>query len=142
MILFKEDKIEIDTDKNRLPIQEIYEHLITTYWAGNRTFEIVEKSIQHSLNFGMYENDKLIGFARIVTDYSIFAYLCDVYILPTHQGNGLGKILVKTIHEHPELQNLRRWMLATKDAHGLYAQNGYTEINNPSRWMEIYRSDL
>jgi GNAT superfamily N-acetyltransferase len=142
MKLWIQDDIEIDTDQNRLPIQVIYDYLGTTYWAANRTFEVVETSIRHSLCFGMYQQNELIGFARIVTDYSIFAYLCDVFILPLQQGNGYGKILMKTVHEHPELQNLRRWMLATKDAHGLYLKNGYTEIVNPSRWMEKFNVDL
>jgi GNAT superfamily N-acetyltransferase len=92
--------------------------------------------------FGMYLEHKLIGFARVVTDHVIFAYLCDVFILPEHQGKGYGKLLMQYIHEHPELKTMRRWFLATKDAHGLYAQYGYTPLKSPERWMECFRGDL
>ena len=135
------NNLEIDTEVDRLPVHKIYEHLNTTYWASNRTFLVVEKSIKNSLCFGMYEKNVLIGFARVVTDYCIFAYLCDVYILPAHQGKGLGKCLIKCIHEFEELKSIRRWLLATKDAHGLYQKEGYTQLENPARWME-FRKEL
>ena len=133
---------EIDTNPDRLPITEIHAFLNTTYWAENRSLETVQKSIEHSMNFGLYHEHKLAGFARVVTDKVIFAYLCDVYILPEYQGQGLGKALMYHIHHHPELKTMRRWFLATKDAHGLYRQSGYTALEKPERWMEMFRSDL
>ncbi len=142
MIIHLDEHTEVDTDSSRLPVDEIYQFLKTTYWAQNRSQEIVAKSIQHSLNFGLYHHQQLIGFARVITDYSIFAYLCDVYILPEFQGKGWGIQLMKTVQEFPELQNLRRWMLATKDAHGLYEKVGYQTIINPDRWMEIFDTRL
>ncbi|MBL7766270.1 MAG: GNAT family N-acetyltransferase [Chitinophagaceae bacterium] len=134
--------LELDTDSHRLPIDEIFTYLQTTYWAANRSRDTVRRSIQHSLCFGLYLHDRLIGFARVVTDFAVFAYLCDVYIVPDQQGKGYGKMLMQEIAEYPELQEIRRCMLATKDAHGLYAQYGYSTLEKPDRWMEKFRADL
>lgn len=142
-MLFKiSESIEIDTDIERLPIIEIFNYLKTSYWAQNRTYETVEKSIQHSLNFGLYLDNRLIGFARVVTDYAVIAYLCDVFILPDYQAKGYGVMLINQVQRHPELSSLRRWLLATKDAHDFYRMFGYTELDNPTRWMNIFRPDL
>lgn len=113
-----------------------------TYWAKNIPYDTVKKSIDNSLAFGIYENDSQAGFARVITDYSTFAYLADVFVIPSHRGKGLSKMLVKFIMEHPELQGLRRWMLATADAHGLYNQFGWYTVTTPEKWMEISRPDI
>ena len=99
---------------------------------------MIARYVQHSLVFGIYHAEKQIGLARIVSDYTTFAWLCDVFIHEEHRGRGLGKWLMETIHGHPDLQGLRRWMLATRDAHGLYEQFGWTPLDNPERWMNKF----
>lgn len=134
--------LEIDTNKQRLPVEMIHAYLNTTYWASQRSLDTVARTIEHSLNFGLYLDGQFIGFARVISDFAVFAYLCDVFILPEHQGKGYGKVLMGYIHQYPELQPMRRWLLATKDAHGLYEQFGYTPLVNEHRWMEKFRDDL
>jgi len=127
----------ISTERERLQIDVIQKYLREeSYWAKERTLEQTETAIKNSLPFGVYKGENLIGFARVVTDYATFAYLGDVFVLPEFQGAGIGKFLMKTILEHPDLQNFRRWILATKDAHGLYEQFGFSALKHPSRWME------
>ena len=117
---------KITTDNSKLDVNLIHQFLCEeSYWAKGIPKNIVEKSIANSLCFGLFYKDAQVGFARLVTDKATFAYLADVFIINEHRGNGLGKWLMKTIHEHPELQNLRRWLLTTKDAHGLYEQLGW-----------------
>ena len=131
----------ISTNPVLIDINAVHQYLAEeSYWAKGIPLATVEKSITHSLCFGLYENGKLIGFARLVTDRTTFAYLCDVFILPAHQGKGLGKWLMQTIHSHPDLQGLRRWMLATRDAHGLYAQFGWTPFDEElgKRFMQLH----
>jgi GNAT superfamily N-acetyltransferase len=137
MIWKFEGNIEIDTEKARIPIESLYAFLQTTYWAKQRSLATTELSVQNSLCFGIHYNLQFIGFARLITDYAVFAYLCDVFILPEYQAKGYGKLLMQTLHAYPDLQNVRHWILATQDAHGLYEQFGYTSLENPSRWMEI-----
>ena len=100
--------------------------------------DIVRRSIENSLNFGLYKGDKQIGFARVVTDFATFAWLADVFVIPDHRGAGLGKWLIETITSLHELKGLRRWLLATRDAHGLYHQFGFNNLSEPGRWMELY----
>ena len=127
----------ISTDRQRLNIEFIHEYLSTeTYWAKGRPLEVVDRSIQHSLVFGLYRGDAQVGFARVITDYATFAWLADVFVLESHRGRGLGKWLTETIISHPDLQGFRRWALATKDAHELYRQFGFAELKLPERWME------
>lgn len=129
----------ISTDVTRLDIDLIYDFLRThSYWAQGRTRAVVERSITHSLSFGLYRQEQQVGFARVVTDYATFAYLADVFVLETERGRGLGKWLIATIVEHPGLQGLRRWLLATRDAHGLYRQAGFMLLAQPERWMERF----
>jgi N-acetylglutamate synthase-like GNAT family acetyltransferase len=129
----------ISTDNNLLDIDLVHNYLDKdSYWANGIPFEKLERSIKNSLCFGVYFNGKQIGFARVVTDKATFGYLADVFILPEFRKQGLSKWLVQTIMNHPDLQGLRRWSLATVDAHGLYAQFGFTEITNPERWMQIF----
>ena len=129
----------ISTNKSNLDISAIHHFLSTeAYWSLGIPFETVKKSIDHSLNFGLYHNEKQIGFARIISDFSTIAYLGDVYVLPEFRGRGLSKWLMETITSFPELQGLRRWILLTGDAHGLYKQFGWKDISNPERWMELH----
>ncbi|HRI20592.1 MAG TPA: GNAT family N-acetyltransferase, partial [Panacibacter sp.] len=115
----------------KLDIDVIHRYLSEeSYWATGIPRDVVEKSIANSLCFGLYCNGKQAGFARLITDRATFAYLGDVFVLAAHRGNGLSKWLMQTIHAHPELQNLRRWWLGTKDAHGLYEQFGWTRITD------------
>ena len=132
----------ISTDLERLEVELIHHFLSTSsYWAQRRTLELVEKSIRNSLNFGLYDEESQIGFARVVTDYATFAWLADVFVLPSHRGRGLSKWLISTIVNYTELSGLRRWVLATKDAHELYRRFGFTALQNPDRWMERFNLD-
>ena len=127
----------ISTDRSRLDVALIHHTLSeTTYWAQGRTREVVARSIDNSLPFGIYKRNDLVGFARIVTDYATFAWIADVFVLPEHRGQGLSKWLMEVILSHPELQGFRRWVLATKDAHSLYARFGFIALHRPERWME------
>ncbi len=135
---YKRDNFTISDDASRLDVDAICDFLSRSYWANKRPRDLIEKSIQHSLNFGVYDNSKQIGFARVVTDRSVFAYLCDVFIHEQYRGHSLGKWMMECILVHPDLQGLRRWCLLTQDAHGLYQQFGFTELNDPVRWMEKY----
>jgi len=128
--------IEISKDKSRLDIEMIHEFLTHTYWAKGRTFNEVKTSIEHCLCFGVYLENKQIGFARIATDYVVFAYLMDVFILPEFRGNGYSKQLMKAINEEQSLQLCKIWMLKTSDAHKLYRQFGFTELKHPEKLME------
>lgn len=127
----------ISTDRGRLQIERIHQFLSEeSYWAKERTFEQTETAIKNSLPFGVYADENQIGFARVVTDYATFAYVGDVYILEEFRGRGLSKWLMDVVLSHPELQNFRRWILATKDAHALYEKFGFTALKFPARWME------
>ena len=125
----------ISTDPFRLDVDAITDMLSRAYWAQGRSREMIARYLQHSLTFGLYDDPRQIGLARVVSDYTTFAWLCDVFIHEDHRGRGLGKWLMETVHAHPDLQGLRRWLLATKDAHGLYQQFGWRLLDNPERWM-------
>ena len=113
-----------------------------SYWARGIPRAILEKSNQNSLCFGVYQGKQQVGFARVITDYATFAYIEDVFILEEYQGQGLGKWLLACVREHPQLQGLRRWVLLTRDAHGLYAQAGFRPLSRPERYMEINDPDV
>lgn len=137
------DTFSISTEKSRLDITAIHDFLSTkAYWCLNIPKEKVIKSIEHSLCFGVYENEKQIGLARIITDFSTIAYLGDVYILEEYRGLGLSKWLMETIMNFSELQGLRRWILLTGDAHGLYRQFGWTDIADATKWMELHNKNV
>lgn len=137
------DEYCISTDKTKLDIDSIHEFLSTkAYWSLNIPKDRVQTSIQNSLCFGIYKNDQQIGFARVITDFSTIAYLGDVYILEAYRGMGLSKWLMNTIMSYPNLQGLRRWILLTGDAHGLYRQFGWTDIADPSKWMELHNKNV
>ena len=131
------DRFTISTDPARLDNDEIAEMLKRSYWANGRPRERLDRALANSLVFGIYDGKKQIGLARVVSDYAIFAYLCDVFIHEDYRAHGLGKWLMQTIHSHPDLQGLRRWTLVTRDAHGLYRQFGWQPLANPDGWMEI-----
>ena len=130
----------ISTDPLLLDVDAIHGYLSRSYWATGRPLSVVKTSLRHSLNFGLYHGRTQVGLARVVTDYVIFAYLCDVYVLEEHRGHGLGKWLINTVVNDPALQSIRRFMLATRDAHGLYAQNGFTPLAEPEILMERVRA--
>ena len=131
------DNFTISTNPSRLDNDAIAEMLKRSYWASGRPRERLDRALANSLVFGIYDGDKQIGLARVVSDYAIFAYLCDVFIHENYRAHGLGKWLMQTIHSHPDLQGLRRWTLVTRDAHGLYRQFGWTSLNDTNSWMEI-----
>lgn len=134
------EKVEVSTDKARLNIDLIHEYLSKdSYWALGRSIEIVKRSIDNSLCFGLYFNNSQIGLARVVTDYAVFAWIMDVFILKDYRGKGYGKKLMNAIITHEKLQNLQRWGLGTDDAHGLYNQFGFKPLSKPQNMMEILR---
>jgi GNAT superfamily N-acetyltransferase len=130
----------ISTDPARLDVDTICNFLTRAYWAQGRPRERTERALKNSLVFGLYDGSRQIGLARVISDYSIFAYLCDVFIHEDYRGQGLGKWLMQTILDYPDLQGLRRWVLVTRDAHGLYQQYGFASLQDPKGWMEMIRS--
>ena len=128
----------ISTEKSRLDIDRIHRYLSEeSYWAKNIPRDLVELSIEHSLCFGAFAADEQVGFARVITDYAVFAYLADVFVLAEHRGRGVAKAIMRAIRGHPALQRLRRWHLLTADAHGLYTQFGFHPLTKPEQHMEI-----
>jgi GNAT superfamily N-acetyltransferase len=133
----------ISTDPTRLDITLIHDFISNqSYWGKGRRIETVQRALDNSLNFGIYKDDNQVGFARVVTDYCTFAWLADVFVIESHRGVGLSKWLMEVIISHPQLKNMRRWVLATKDAHGLYAQFGFEPLSQPERWMEWFQEQL
>ena len=132
---------DISTDPSRLQLDAIHAYLVRSYWSPGIPKDVVARAIAHSLCFGIYLGEAQVGFARVVTDRATFAYLADVYVLEAHRGQGLSKRLVATVQSHPDLQGLRRFVLATADAHGLYAQFGFRPLSAPERMMEIRDPD-
>jgi N-acetylglutamate synthase-like GNAT family acetyltransferase len=137
------DNYFISTDKTLLDIDLIHDFLSNrSYWAKGISRERVEKALQNALCFGVFEGKNQVGYARVITDYTTFGWVCDVFILENHRGQGLSKALIQTITEHSELINLKRLLLATADAHGLYAQYGFNPLEKPERWMEKSQMDI
>ncbi len=137
---YQRDQFTVSADQAKLDIGVIHRYLAQeSYWGQGRPLEVIQRSIAHSLCFGVYAGDQQVGFARVVTDYATFAWLCDVFVLESHRGLGLGKWLVECIVNYPSLQGLRRMMLATRDAHGLYHDyGGFEQLSAPERWMERF----
>jgi GNAT superfamily N-acetyltransferase len=131
----------ITTDVARFDLDLIHSFLTRSYWAEGVPREIVQRSLENSLGFALFEWERQVGFARVVTDRATFGYLADVFVLESHRGRGLASWLMEVIRAHPELQGLRRWLLVTRDAHGLYQKSGYTALASPERHMEILRGD-
>jgi GNAT superfamily N-acetyltransferase len=137
---YTKDNYILSTDKARLDTDAIHDYLSNqSYWAKGRTMENVLRTIEHSLCFGLYHGREQVGFARVITDYTTFGYLADVYILPEHRAKGLAQWMMEVIMKHPQLQGLRRFMLATKDAHPLYEKFGFKGLSQPERWMEVFK---
>ncbi len=130
--------LTLSTDPARLDLDAITDMLARAYWAQGRPRSRIERAVQNSLVFGIYDGTRMVGLARVISDYATFAYLCDVFIHEEYRGRGLGKWLMQAITGHPDLQNLRRWTLATRDAHGLYEKFGFGPLANPPAWMEIF----
>ena len=133
--------IVVTTDRARLDLDVIHGFLTTSYWARGIPREAVARSMEHSLCFGAFDDDRQVGFARVISDRTTFAYICDVFALESHRGGGVGKSLMAAIMSHPELQGLRRWTLFTRDAHGLYRQFGFGAAAHPERLMEVVDHD-
>lgn len=130
-------ELEISTDPARLDIDLIHRFLETSYWAKGRRRSVVERSIRNSLCFGAYLAGRQVAFARVVSDRAVFAYLMDVFVVPEFRGRGISKTLLRSVLSHPDLQNLRVFLLATRDAHDLYSQFGFRPLGRPERWMAI-----
>jgi N-acetylglutamate synthase-like GNAT family acetyltransferase len=140
---WQKENFIISDEKEKLDAEYIHDYLANkSYWAENIPLETVRKSIDGSICFGIYENEKQIGFARVVTDKATFGYLADVFIDENYRTKGLSKWLMEIIMAHRELQGLRRWMLGTKDAHGLYEKFGFEPLENPERIMHKYNADV
>ena len=132
----------ISTDKTKLDVDYIHQVLSHSYWAKGIPVEVIRKSIEGSLCFGIYDHDNQVGFARVITDKATFAYLADVFVDQGYRHQGIAKTLMRSILAEPELQGLRRFMLATRDAHGLYRQFGFEPLTNPQYMMQIHKPDL
>ncbi|HEV2238313.1 MAG TPA: GNAT family N-acetyltransferase [Ktedonobacterales bacterium] len=132
----------ITTDPARMNLDVIHGYLTASYWAAGIPRETVARSIAHSLPFGLFAGDRQIGFARVITDYATFAYIGDVFVLADYRRRGLAHWLLRVVVEHPALQGLRRWSLATRDAHALYQSVGFTPLSAPERWMERRDADV
>lgn len=128
---------EISTDRARLDVALVHEFLRTSYWAEGRGRSVVERSIEHSLCFGVYQGGRQVAFARVVSDRAVFAYLMDVFVVPEFRGRGISKALMRAVLDHPDLQDLRLFLLATRDAHGLYERFGFRPLAEPERMMAI-----
>jgi GNAT superfamily N-acetyltransferase len=139
---WRKDEYILSTDKAKIDVNAVHQFLSHSYWAEGIPMDLVKRSIENSLCFGMYHQQKQIGFARVISDFATFAYLADVFITPEARGKGLSKWLMQTIIDHPYLQGLRRFTLATKDAHRLYAQFGFTLFDKPERWMQKHNPDV
>lgn len=136
------DGLVFSTDRAHLDIDLIHDFLSReSYWVPGIHRELVELSVANSLCFGVYEDGRQLGFARVITDGAGFAYLCDVFVVDAARGRGLGKRLMTFVMGHPQLQRVRRFMLATRDAHDLYARHGFAPLANPDSFMERYDPD-
>jgi GNAT superfamily N-acetyltransferase len=133
---WRRDGYLISTEASMLDLEVVHGYLSRSYWAAGVPEDVVRRSIENSLCFGVYRGEEQAGFARVVTDRATFAYLADVFVLEEHRGQGIGKWLVEVILSHPDLQGLRRWMLATRDAHDLYRRYAFTELARPGIFME------
>jgi GNAT superfamily N-acetyltransferase len=142
-IAFSNGDFLISTDRERLDLDVVHGFLTNSYWAKGISREIVARSIEHSLCFGIYDaKGSQVGFARVISDYATYAYLGDVFVIESHRGRGLSKWLIECVVKHPQLRGLRRWTLLTRDAHGLYEQFGFTPLKTPERYMELHRPNI
>src|SRR5262245_5996736 len=133
---WKRGGFTISTDKARLDRAAIHGFLRGSYWASGIPREVVDRSIENALCFGLYEGERLVGFARVISDLATYGYLADVFVLESHRGRGLATWFMEVVMSHPDLHGIRRWMLVTRDAHGLYRKVGFSELSKPERIME------
>lgn len=139
----RRDSFLVSTDKSKIDVALVHGYLSeSSYWAKNIPLEVVLNSIEHSVCFAVCDGEKQVGFARVTTDKATIGYVGDVFIIEAYRGLGLSKWLMQCILAHPELQGFRRWILATADAHGLYAQSGFKPLARPERWMELHNPDV
>ena len=136
------DNYSISTDKEKINLDYVHGFLSRSYWAENIPPNVVRRSIEGSLCFAVFQGERQIGFARVITDGATFAYLADVSIDEAYRGRGLSKWLMEVITGYPDLQGLRRFMLATRDAHGLYRQFGFQPLNFVDRWMQVHQPNV
>jgi GNAT superfamily N-acetyltransferase len=132
----------LSTDRDRLDLDVIHGFLTASYWAKGISREVVARSIRNSLCFGVYKQAQQVGFARAISDFATYAYIADVFVLDAYRGHGLGKWMMEAIMRYPQLQSLRRWTLATRDAHALYAQFGFTPLKKPENFMELHNPNV
>ena len=139
---WRRDDFVISTDPARLDLGLVHAVLTESYWSKGIPLATVKRGIEHSLPFGLFERERQIGFARVITDRASFAYLADVFVLEAYRGRGLADWMMQVIVAHPDLQGLRRWVLLTRDAHGLYARHGFTPVLQPDRYMERWDPEV
>ena len=139
-MLVTKDGYEIDDNPARLDLDVVHGFVAGSYWAGGVPRDVVARSVANSLNLGLYQGESQVGFTRAVTDRATFAWVCDVFVLPGHRGRGLGHWMIETLRAHPDMAGLRRLMLATADAHQVYADCGFTSLGDPDSYMEIRHS--
>lgn len=132
----------VSSDPARMDIDAIHGYLSRAYWCEGMPRATLERAMRYSLCFGLFEAERQIGFVRVVTDYTTFAYVCNVFVLESHQRKGLGAWLMQSVMQHPDLQGLRRWHLTTRDAHPLYRKVGFTLLSKPERHMEVFTADI
>jgi GNAT superfamily N-acetyltransferase len=132
----------VTTDPEKLDMEVVYGYLSRAYWCEQIPRATLERALRHSLCFSLFESERQVGLVRVVTDYTTFAYLCDVFVLESHQGQGLGTWMMQCVMQHPDLQGLRRWHLTTRDAHALYRKSGFVALSKPERHMEVFTPDI
>ena len=130
--------LEISTDSSRLDVDTIHGYLTASYWGQGRSRATVERSIRNSLCFGAYYSGRQVGFGRVITDFAVFAYLADIFVVPEYEGRGIGKAIVRAMMEEPRLQGLQVMLLRTRDAHNLYKQFGFEPLHRPEEMMACY----
>jgi GNAT superfamily N-acetyltransferase len=136
------DACFVTTDPARIDREMVYGFLSRSYWARGIPRDVLERALANSLCFSVFDGETQVGFARVATDRATFAYLADVFVLPAHRGRGLSKLLMETIVAHPDLQGLRRWVLVTRDAHGIYARYGFTPLAKVDGYMERWNPEV
>ena len=139
---WKRDPLLVSTDPARLDASAVHSYLSRAYWCVGIPRDTVERALRHSLCFGLYDEGRQVGLARVITDHATFAYLCDVYVLESHRGRGLGKWLIECVMAHVSTLGLRRFNLATRDAHSLYARHGFKPLAQPENHMELHKPDI
>jgi GNAT superfamily N-acetyltransferase len=139
---YRKGEFTVSTDPALIDLDVVHSFLTNCYWAKGIPRDVVARSIENSLCFGVYADGKQIGFARVISDYATYAYIGDVFVLDSFRGRGLGKWLMECVMQHPRLQGLRRWSLVTQDAHGLYSKVGFEPLKKPQNYMELHRPDI